>query len=74
MFKHWYVYETDSYFVNHMAAFHQFRGPYTKSEAQEIALWRLNQAVRNGTSVNIDVVRSAVKQDVELRQKIDEIL
>lgn len=73
MFKRWYVYETDSFFVNHMAAFHQFSGPYTKSKAREIALWRLNQAMRNGTKINIDAVHCAVKQDVELRQRLNEI-
>ena len=74
MLKNWYVYETDSFFVNPMAAFHKFTGPYTKSKAQEIALWRLNQAMRNGTKINIDAVHGAVKQDVKLRQKLDEIL
>ena len=69
MFKNWYVYETDDFFVFHLAAFHQFDGPYTKSEAREIALWRLNRAMRNGERIHIDAVDSSVKQSVDLRVK-----
>ena len=73
MFNRWYVYETDAYFVSHDKAHHTFIGPYSKSEARRIALWRMNQAMRIGELVNVDAVHSAVKLDTEQRIKNNEV-
>lgn len=71
MFKRWYVYETNSFFVNHLEAFHQIRGPFTKAQAHDIALWRMNQAMQSGEKTCITCISGARAEDISLVNRVN---
>lgn len=66
MFKRWYIYETNNYFISDHKAYHKLRGPYTKSEALEASVWRLNQIIRNEEQANVIVIHSVLKREMNL--------